>query len=65
MSDHDLRKKVRYLKASQSIENYYELAEMLDMTEKSFYNWLSGYYNLGHSKKQLLHTLCNDLYIPQ
>ena len=65
MSDHELRKKVRFLKASQSIDNYYEIAEMLDMTEKSFYNWLSGYYNLGHGKKQLLQTICNDLYIPQ
>lgn len=65
MNDAELRKKVRMLKATQSIENYYELAEMLEMTEKSFYNWLSGYYNLGYSKKQQLKTLCDDLFIPQ
>ena len=52
------------LKATEAIENYYELAELLGMTEKSFYNWLGGYYNLGYEKKQLLNTIANDLYLP-
>lgn len=54
MSDKDLRIKVKMLKATNGIVNYYELAEYLEMTEKSFYNWLGGYYNLGHKKKELL-----------
>ena len=64
MNDNELRKKVRMLKATEAIENYYELAELLGMTEKSFYNWLGGYYNLGYEKKQLLNTIANDLYLP-
>lgn len=65
MRDDELRKKVRLLKATEAIDNYYELAEMLDMTEKSFYNWLSGYYTLGHSRRVLLEQIVSDLYIPQ
>ena len=64
MKDNELRKKVRLLKATKAIENYYELAEVLGMTEKSFYNWLSGYYSLGYEKKHLLNTIANDLYLP-
>lgn len=65
MNDELLRKKVRLLKATEAITNYYELAELLDMTEKSFYNWLSGYYSLGYQKKQILKEIIEDLFIPQ
>lgn len=63
MSDKELRLKVKLLKATSSIENYYEVAELLEMTEKSFYNWLGGYYNLGYKKKELLKAIIHDLYI--
>ncbi|MBP3708511.1 MAG: hypothetical protein J6J36_07980 [Clostridia bacterium] len=65
MNDEALRKKVRLLKATQAIDNYYEIADLLEITEKSFYNWLSGYYNLGHQKKEQLNAIANELYIPE
>ena len=65
MSDEALRKKVRLLKATEAIENYYEVAELLEMTEKSFYNWLGGYYNLGHQKKEQLKAIISELYLPE
>jgi hypothetical protein len=65
MNDEVLRKKVRLLKATEAITNYYELSELLEMTEKSFYNWLAGYYSLGYQKKQTLKRIVEDLYIPQ
>lgn len=65
MKDNELRKKVKLLKATGAIVNYYEIAELLEMTEKSFYNWLSGYYDLGEKKRKLLIQIEQDLYIPQ
>lgn len=65
MSDEALRKKVRLLKATEAIDNYYEIAELLEMTEKSFYNWLSGYYRMGQQKKAALKAIADELYIPE
>lgn len=65
MNDTTLRTKVKLLKATSAITNYYELAELLEITEKSFYNWLSGYYTLGHKKSELLKSIIDELYIPQ
>ena len=52
------------MKAKGIIKNYYEVSKEIGLTEKSFYNWLGGYYNLGYEKKQLLNTIANDLYLP-
>ena len=65
MRDNDFRKKVKLLKATGAIENYYELAELLEITEKSFYNWLCGYYDLGEKKRKHLIEIEQDLCIPQ
>lgn len=54
MNDNILRYKVKILKATNSIDNYYEIAELLEMSKASFYNWLNEYYNLGYEKKLLL-----------
>ena len=54
MSDKELIKRVRVFKAMGFIKNYYELAELLGITEKSLYNWLGGYYVLGYKNKQKL-----------
>ena len=35
MNDEALRKKVRLLKATQAIDNYYEIADLLEITEKN------------------------------
>ena len=41
MSDEQLRKQVKLLKATEAISNYYEIAEILEMTSTAFYNWLN------------------------
>ena len=38
MTDKILRYKVKILKATNSIDNYYEIAELLEMRKASFYN---------------------------
>lgn len=42
----NLRKRVKLIKALQGI-TYKELAEYLEISQKSFYNWLNGYYELS------------------
>lgn len=64
MNDKELRKNVKLLKATDSIKSYTELAEMLEMSRDSFYNWLRGYYDFGAAKKERLKGLISDLYIP-
>lgn len=64
MRDDQLRQRVRMLKATKAIDNYYEVAELLEVSEKAFYNWLSGCYDLGHTKQQHLKAIVDDLCIP-
>lgn len=61
MNDDDLRKEVRILKAIGQIDNYAEVAEMIEITKNSFYNWLNGYYNLSSDRKKLLNIIVDDL----
>ena len=63
MNDTVLRKQVKILKATEAINNYYEIANLLEISNKSFYNWLSGYYNLSEQKKKKLNVLISDLSI--
>lgn len=63
MNDTVLRKQVKMLKATEAINNYYEIANLLEISNKSFYNWLSGYYNLSEQKKNKLNVLISDLSI--
>lgn len=60
MNDKELIKRVRVFKAMGYVKNYYELAEMLGMTEKGLYNWLGGYYSLGYKNKQKLNAILNE-----
>lgn len=64
MTDNELRKGVRMLKATNAIINYYELAELVGITEKSLYNWLSGCFDLSEKRKQHLNGVINDLAVP-
>ena len=48
-----LRKKVKVLKALQNI-TYTEIAEDLEINRNSFYNWLSGQYDLSKEKENRL-----------
>lgn len=54
MKDEDLILKIKMMKAKGIIKNYYEVSKEIGLTEKSFYNWLGGYYKLGYTKKQNL-----------
>lgn len=63
MNDEKLRKSVKLLKATGGIKNYNEIAELLEMSKGSLYNWLKGYYNLGYAKKQKLKSIIQDLTI--
>lgn len=58
--NNELRKEVRALKAFQSVR-YKELAELLEIRIDSFYNWLSGYYNLGEQKQRRLKEIIDTL----
>ena len=48
------------LKALQNIK-YVEIAEDLEITKNSFYNWLKGYYNLSIEKENRLKEIINLL----
>ena len=65
MNDTILRKKVKLLKANNSIQNYYELAELLELNIKSFYNWLNGYYNFSYDRKKKLENIIELLFTPE
>lgn len=65
MNNTELRKRVKMLKATNSITNYYELAEILEISESSIYNWLSKQFDFGHEKMQLLQAVIDDLTIPE
>lgn len=56
----NLRKKVRILKALQNV-TYTEIAEHLEISRNSFYNWLKGYYNLSADKLNRLNEIINLL----
>ena len=65
MRNQKLRKRVKLLKANGSIKNYYEIAELLEISSKGFYNWLSGYYDFGENKLLELEQIIDDIYIPE
>lgn len=61
MKQDDLRKQVKLIKAEYDDIKYYDLADYIDITEASFYNWLSGYYELSRKKENLLREMAIDL----
>lgn len=53
-----LRKEVKLLKALQGV-SYKEIAELLEIRQDSFYNWLKGYYKFGDERQhRLLEVIC-------
>ena len=53
-----LRKDVKLLKALQNV-SYKEIAELLEIRQDSFYNWLKGYYDFGEERQnRLLEIVC-------
>jgi hypothetical protein len=63
LTDEYLRNRCKLIKAIGQVESYIELAEMIDIKRKSFYNWLRGEYDLSNSKKTLLKDILDDLWI--
>lgn len=55
-----LRKQVKELKAFQEIK-YKEVAEYLEITQNSFYNFMRGYYDLSIQKAERLQEIINLL----
>ena len=54
----NLRKEVKLLKALQGV-SYKEIAELLEIRQDSFYNWLKGYYDFGEERQhRLLDVIC-------
>ena len=62
-TDDYLRNKVKLMKALGTIGNYIEIAELIDVKKKSFYNWLRGEYSFGDKKRQLLSRVIDDMWI--
>lgn len=57
-----LREQVKIVKAMYGdIYRYIDIADFLEMNINSFYNWLSGYYELGRKKEKQLQDLLNDI----
>lgn len=62
MEQKNLRKFCKICKAlNDDLFTYKDLAEMLDMSVNSFYNWLNGYCNLGYTKRKELEIFLNNL----
>lgn len=58
----NLRQKVKLVKAMHNdIYKYKDIAEMLDISINSFYNWLNGAYDFGEQKARQLEIWLNDI----
>jgi DNA-directed RNA polymerase specialized sigma24 family protein len=55
-----LRKECKLLKALQGI-TYTEIAEYLDISPSSFYNWLCNAYDFGEERQNLLNEIIINL----
>lgn len=61
MDQKKLRQQVKLAKAMNDDYSYKDFAGALNITEHSFYNWLSGYYQLSFKKAQLLEDIVVNL----
>ncbi len=55
-----LRKECKLLKALQGI-SYTEIAEYLELSPSSFYNWLCNAYDFGEERQKRLQEVIADL----
>lgn len=60
MTQNELRKNVRMLKALQDI-SYKELCSYINIKESSMYNWLREQYDLSQTKSSQLEEIINIL----
>lgn len=55
-----LRKQTKIAKALNEEFTYKALAEAINITDHSFYNWLKGYYSLSYEKAAYLQSIVID-----
>ncbi len=60
MFQDEIRKRVRLLKATKNI-SYKELAEYLEITRSSMYNWLQSQYELSEKRALRLEEIISNL----
>ena len=58
--NNQLRKEVKELKVFQGI-TYTEIAEYLEVSRNSLYNWLNGYYEFSLEKENKLNEIISIL----
>lgn len=56
-----LRKQVKLVKALNDDITYKALAETINISINSFYNWLGGSYSLSYEKEKMLNDITYDL----
>lgn len=56
-----LRRQVKFAKACNDWLYFKDLAETLEITDHSFYNWLNGEYELSSSKAAQLEDIVINL----
>ena len=57
-----LRRQVKLVKVYDSDWSYKNIAQVINVTDHAFYNWLHGYYDLSDRKAaELLDLVCNLL----
>lgn len=62
MKDQDfLREQVKLAKVYNDDWSYKQMAEAIEISAHSFYNWLNGFYSLSYSKKVELQYLISNL----
>lgn len=55
-----LRKECKLLKALQGI-TYTEIAEYLEISSSSFYNWICNSYDFGENRQKKLNEIITNL----
>ena len=58
--DNTLRNEVKLLKVYKDV-SYKQIAQLLGIKAKSFYNWLHGEYNFSEHTAEKLHSICMEM----
>ena len=56
-----LREQVKLAKVYNDEWSYKQMAEVIQITDHSFYNWLNGFYDLSDHKEAELQDLIENL----
>ena len=61
MEQETLRRRVKIVRVVEEEFTYKELAQMINITPKAFYNWLNGDYSLSEEKFYNLKSIIDDI----